>query len=74
MISPVGFIGFAVAEDKLKTEVAFNYDGKEYTLNHGSVVIASITSCTNTSNPEVLISAGLIARNAVKKGLRLNIL
>ena len=38
-------------------------------LGHGAVVIASITSCTNTSNPAVLIGAGLVARNAVAKGL-----
>ncbi|MFX0135627.1 MAG: aconitate hydratase AcnA [Candidatus Hodarchaeota archaeon] len=38
-------------------------------LNHGSVVIAAITSCTNTSNPSVMIGAGLLARNAVEKGL-----
>ncbi|NVM35730.1 MAG: aconitate hydratase AcnA [Candidatus Lokiarchaeota archaeon] len=42
-------------------------DGKE--ISHGSVVIAAITSCTNTSNPSVMIGAGLLARNAVKKGL-----
>ena len=45
--------------------------GKEYELNHGSVVIAAITSCTNTSNPDVMIAAGLLARNAVKKGLKI---
>jgi aconitate hydratase len=42
-------------------------DGR--TIDHGSVVIAAITSCTNTSNPSVLIAAGLLARNAVEKGL-----
>ena len=41
-----------------------------HTLGHGSVVIAAITSCTNTSNPSVLMAAGLLARNAVRKGLR----
>jgi len=46
------------------------YEGKEYTLNHGSVVIASITSCTNTSNPSVMLGAGLLAKNAVELGLR----
>lgn len=39
-------------------------------LNHGAVVIAAITSCTNTSNPSVMIGAGLLARNALKKGLK----
>jgi aconitate hydratase len=45
------------------------YDGKSFDLKHGAVVIAAITSCTNTSNPSVLIGAGLLARNAVAKGL-----
>ncbi len=44
-------------------------DGKSFDIGHGDVVIAAITSCTNTSNPSVLIAAGLLARNAVKKGL-----
>lgn len=44
-------------------------DGVEYELDHGAVVIAAITSCTNTSNPQVMIGAALLARNAVKKGL-----
>ncbi|MFZ5594337.1 MAG: aconitate hydratase AcnA [Pseudomonadota bacterium] len=45
-------------------------DGLAYKLCHGSVVIAAITSCTNTSNPSVLIAAGLLARNAVQRGLQ----
>jgi aconitate hydratase len=44
-------------------------DGTEVELDHGRVVIAAITSCTNTSNPSVMIGAGLLARNAVKRGL-----
>lgn len=47
----------------------FTYNGKEYELTHGSVVIAAITSCTNTSNPDVMLAAGLVAKNAVEKGL-----
>ncbi|MGM0524655.1 MAG: aconitate hydratase AcnA [Pseudomonadota bacterium] len=43
--------------------------GKDYTLSHGDVVIAAITSCTNTSNPSVLMAAGLLAKKAVEKGL-----
>ncbi|HSL26040.1 MAG TPA: aconitate hydratase AcnA, partial [Acidimicrobiia bacterium] len=43
--------------------------GESYTLTDGDVVIAAITSCTNTSNPEVMVAAGLVARNAVAKGL-----
>ncbi|GAA3687589.1 aconitate hydratase AcnA [Arthrobacter ginkgonis] len=44
-------------------------DGREFTLDHGLVSIASITSCTNTSNPSVMLAAALLARNAVEKGL-----
>src|SRR5256886_1109056 len=44
-------------------------DGVDYELDHGAVVIAAITSCTNTSNPQVMIGAALLARNAVDKGL-----
>lgn len=45
------------------------YQGKEYEFNHGSIVIAAITSCTNTSNPGVILAAGLLAKNAIAKGL-----
>ena len=44
-------------------------DGTSFDLDHGHVVIAAITSCTNTSNPSVMVAAGLLARNAVEKGL-----
>jgi aconitate hydratase len=44
-------------------------DGNEFELDHGAVVIAAITSCTNTSNPQVMIGAALLARNAVERGL-----
>jgi aconitate hydratase len=43
--------------------------GTDYELDHGSVVIAAITSCTNTSNPQVMVAAGLLARNAVERGM-----
>ena len=46
------------------------HNGQTFTLRHGAVVIAAITSCTNTSNPSVMIAAGMLARNAVKKGLK----
>jgi aconitate hydratase A / 2-methylisocitrate dehydratase len=49
--------------------VQVEMNGKTFTLRHGSVVIAAITSCTNTSNPSVMLGAGLLARNAVAKGL-----
>ncbi|MFG6502162.1 aconitate hydratase [Microbacterium sp. P05] len=51
------------------TQVTIN-GGETFTLDHGAVTIAAITSCTNTSNPSVMLAAGLLARNAVKKGLK----
>lgn len=65
----VGFKGFGIADDKLSTTTPFIYEGKEYTLKHGSVVISSITSCTNTSNPSVMLGAGLLAKKAIEAGL-----
>jgi aconitate hydratase len=53
-----------------KTQACVNVDGGKYQLKQGDVVIAAITSCTNTSNPSVLMAAGLLARNAVAKGLK----
>jgi aconitate hydratase len=50
-------------------QVSAKVDGTETQLTHGSVVIAAITSCTNTSNPSVMVSAGLLAKKAVEKGL-----
>ena len=66
--------GFATAlETEYKkpgeAEKTFKVDGANYELSHGDVVIAAITSCTNTSNPSVLIGAGLLARNAAELGL-----
>jgi aconitate hydratase len=52
------------------THVALTINGEDCQLRHGSVVIAAITSCTNTSNPSVMIGAGLLAKKAVEKGLR----
>jgi aconitate hydratase len=53
-----------------KLVIEFRLDDKEVKLTEGDLAIAAITSCTNTSNPTVLIGAGLLARNAVKRGLR----
>ncbi len=52
-----------------QSSLKVNVDGVDHTLGHGSVVLAAITSCTNTSNPAGLITAGLLAKNAVEKGL-----
>ncbi|MBT3170220.1 MAG: aconitate hydratase AcnA, partial [Rhodospirillaceae bacterium] len=57
-----------VAQEKSATTVAVA--GMDHELSHGDVVIAAITSCTNTSNPSVMLGAGLLARNAVKRGLQ----
>jgi aconitate hydratase len=67
--------GVAVAEPEVAVErtatgVRTSWRGEEFELRHGSVVIAAITSCTNTSNPYVMVGAGLLARNAVEKGLQ----
>jgi len=67
-----GFITAMENEYKKIADIASRYkvEGKNFDIGHGDVVIAAITSCTNTSNPYVLIAAGLVARNAVKKGLK----
>ncbi|ARJ05458.1 aconitate hydratase [Cnuibacter physcomitrellae] len=52
------------------TQVTLQDDGREFTIDHGAVAIAAITSCTNTSNPSVMLAAGLLARNASQKGLK----
>jgi aconitate hydratase len=59
----------AVAEAPHHHRVRVSLDGEELELDHGSVVIAAITSCTNTSNPAVMIAAGLVAKKAVERGL-----
>ena len=59
----------AAAADPGFDGVDVQLDGKEFPVQHGSVVIAAITSCTNTSNPSVMIAAGLVAKKAVEKGL-----
>ncbi|WP_299082529.1 aconitate hydratase AcnA [uncultured Paraglaciecola sp.] len=57
------------AVNKLEDGVICQLHGEEFVLKQGAVVIAAITSCTNTSNPAVLVAAGLLARNAIKRGL-----
>jgi aconitate hydratase len=52
-----------------KSSVEVTYEGETFHLDHGSVVIAAITSCTNTSNPAVMVGAGLLAKSAVERGL-----
>ncbi|MEE9127343.1 MAG: aconitate hydratase AcnA, partial [Planctomycetota bacterium] len=62
---PVNQRGFNLSETDLSKTAPINGDS----IGHGAVVIAAITSCTNTSNPSVMLASGLLARNAVRKGL-----
>ncbi len=67
---PSGGTGGAQVADRVSTRIPVTLaDGTETELDHGHVVIAAITSCTNTSNPSVMLGAGILARNAVEKGL-----
>ena len=66
--APIDQRGFALSPEKLKNKV--KVEGMNEEISHGVVSIAAITSCTNTSNPFVMIGAGLLARNAVNKGLQ----
>jgi aconitate hydratase len=68
----VGFKGYGLNDQQKAAKGSFTYEGKEYTIKNGSVVIAAITSCTNTSNPDVMLAAGVVAKNAVEKGLSVN--
>jgi aconitate hydratase len=69
LTNKVGFKGYGLPEAELSNSAVVEVNGQNHTLTHGSVVIAAITSCTNTSNPSVLIAAGLLAKKAVEKGL-----
>lgn len=66
-----GFKGFGVPANKVNLNHNFSYNGQQHTLHHGSVVLAAITSCTNTSNPDVMIAAGLVAKKAIEKGIKI---
>jgi aconitate hydratase len=68
--APAGAVAAgAVLAERSASAVHTVLDGEEFDLDHGHVVIAAITSCTNTSNPSVMLAAGLLARNAVARGL-----
>ncbi len=68
--APTSERGFALDEVAAQKKVAVRDNGSTLELGHGSVVIAAITSCTNTSNPSVMLGAGLLAKKAVERGLR----
>jgi len=67
----LGHHGHGVAVEDLENAAKVEMDGQTFELNHGDVVIAAITSCTNTSNPGVMMAAGLVARKARQRGLQI---
>ena len=69
LTAPVKERGFELTPEALKAEATFGTNGGSMKMTHGAVVIAAITSCTNTSNPSVLVAAGLVAKKAIEKGL-----
>jgi aconitate hydratase len=70
LTEPVGFKGFGLAENALGLTATVSVNHVDEEIGHGAVVIAAITSCTNTSNPSVMLAAGLLAKKAVERGLR----
>jgi len=69
LTAPLGPQGFALADDQLGASGLVRSNGDSAEIRHGSVVIAAITSCTNTSNPSVMVAAGLLAKKANERGL-----
>lgn len=70
LTAPIKERGFELPQSALKNKASAQVAGTQKELTHGSVVLAAITSCTNTSNPSVMIGAGLLAKKAVEKGLQ----
>ena len=70
LTAPVKERGYGLGEGDLGKTVEVGTNGDKTQIAHGSVVIAAITSCTNTSNPSVMIGAGLLARKAAERGLK----
>jgi aconitate hydratase len=69
LTAPIKERGYELSPEALAREATFGTNGGTQKMKHGAVVIAAITSCTNTSNPSVLVAAGLVARKAIEKGL-----
>ncbi len=67
--APVKARGYELTPEAIGKQARVGTNGGSYNISHGAVVIAAITSCTNTSNPSVLVAAGLVAKKAVEKGL-----
>ena len=70
LTAPLAQRGFGLSDADTKRTVAVRLNGTSAEIGHGAVVIAAITSCTNTSNPSVMLGAGLLAKKAVERGLR----
>jgi len=70
LVAPVKERGYGFSESDLSRTAEVSVDNHRERLGHGAVVIAAITSCTNTSNPSVMVAAGLLARKAAARGLR----
>ncbi|HEV2499144.1 MAG TPA: aconitate hydratase AcnA [Terriglobia bacterium] len=70
LTKPVKGGGYGVSAEKPPRSVSVSFNGTQASLHDGSVVIAAITSCTNTSNPSVMIGAGLLAKKAAERGLK----
>jgi aconitate hydratase len=68
--APIERRGYGLSGEALDRKVRANFNGSGEEIGHGAVVIAAITSCTNTSNPSVMLAAGLLAKKAVERGLR----
>ncbi len=69
LTAPIGKTGFGLDKSALDRVATVKNNGHSSEITHGAVVIAAITSCTNTSNPSVMIGAGLLAKKAVERGL-----
>lgn len=69
LTAPVGASGFGLAPEALSRTGHVSNNGASTDITHGAVVIAAITSCTNTSNPSVMVGAGLLAKKAAERGL-----
>lgn len=70
---PFNFLqDFAIPKDEQGKAARFSFQGKSAELKHGSVVIAAVTGCTNTSNPNVMLGAGIFAKKACELGLEVS--
>jgi aconitate hydratase len=70
LVAPKGQRGFELEESEIDKKAAFGTNGYSVEMGHGALVIAAITSCTNTSNPAVMVGAGLVAKKARERGLQ----